>query len=136
MTQEHPCGALPVSGAHFNVWYCHHHQAYFADLDVVSQTADGELISHMFVSTQFGPFDSSTDVLEWLILQSGVIARMPTALDQMPTRYVLPPPATVPPGSPGGTEASNNPESGREPGSEHLRASVNHPSLWSGGPDA
>jgi hypothetical protein len=77
MATQHPCGELPVSGFHLDVWYCAHHQAFWAQAH--STTEDGETPPQELGRTtqQFGPFDSDQDVTNWAQRQLAPIKRLP-----------------------------------------------------------
>ncbi len=65
MNPLHPCGNLPVSGLTLSVWYCHHHQAYFAIRSRYTQTNDVDLVSDEYDRIEWGPFDTWDDVVDW-----------------------------------------------------------------------
>jgi hypothetical protein len=64
---HHPCGALPVVGMTINVWYCVHHQAWFASSSAYRQRSDEDI---EFVGeprrVEFGPFDDRADLEAWM----------------------------------------------------------------------
>jgi hypothetical protein len=63
---SHPCGALPVSGFSLGVWYCHHHQAFFAHASGYEERAKGVLDPTLAAAVEFGPFDTLEDVHGWI----------------------------------------------------------------------
>lgn len=62
---HHPCGNLPVTGLSVSLWYCHHHQAWWACVDEYLQDR-GDPEYESCRATQFGPFDSTEDVFIWV----------------------------------------------------------------------
>lgn len=75
---DHPCGGLPISQWHVTVWYCHHHQAYFASSGSFDDTGADELQHRSYQSVEFGPFDNSTDVQHWVQSQLPGVRKIAT----------------------------------------------------------
>jgi len=66
MPTDHPCGALPVHGWNLSLWWCVHHQAYWATAMSYVQNDDEDLLVTHGRSLSFGPFDTLADVERWL----------------------------------------------------------------------
>lgn len=79
---EHSC-TIGMANSHLSisVWYCQHHQAFWASAHTHSVDADGNMTGHTADSIEFGPFDSSTDVVEWLEYRARRVHALPTLLD-------------------------------------------------------
>ncbi len=76
MTQ-HPCGALPVAGLSLSVWYCQHHQAWWASAMTYDQQTDGEPVVRHAHSYSWGPFDTAEDVQRWLAKRVEEVPTLP-----------------------------------------------------------
>lgn len=76
------------------IWFCHHHQAYFANHSTYTETGSGGPIEHTSDYVTFGPFDSSTDVLQWLDSNRAAIETMATLADLARARDTHPSRAT------------------------------------------
>jgi len=63
---HHPCGSLPVSGLSLGVWYCHHHQAFFATMMVYTERDGDEPERVAGGNVEWGPFDTPEDVQRWI----------------------------------------------------------------------
>lgn len=64
---KHPCGALPVVGWSLIVWWCVHHQAWWATAYWTNQTDDGRTLDFEAQSSvEFGPFDDRADIETWM----------------------------------------------------------------------
>ncbi len=62
-----PCGSLPVVHLNVSAHFCEHHMAYSANVGIHRQV-DGEQFETILERhATFGPFDSWSDVAEWLI---------------------------------------------------------------------
>lgn len=79
---HHPCGTLPVVGWALTVWWCVHHQAWWASAYWYDQRDDGEHLEFARRSAvEFGPFDDRADIERWMagewldFLNSSVRAR-------------------------------------------------------------
>ncbi len=65
-TDSHPCGSLPISGLCISVWYCHHHQAYFASRSRYTQRSNDMPETQEYTHREWGPFDTWEDVTDWV----------------------------------------------------------------------
>lgn len=64
---DHPCGAVPISQWHTTVWYCHEHERWFAACGGFTDTgAEHPMSTTKYSTTEFGPFDTVTDVQHWV----------------------------------------------------------------------
>lgn len=86
MSGIHPCGNVPVSAFHITVWYCHYHQAYFAAHQTTHEDGGGDVQIVGCGTREFGPFDSCTDVGDWLDSWTDAIGLLPTAGEHVPLR--------------------------------------------------
>ncbi len=66
---KHPCGALPVRSFLLSVWYCDHHQAFFAHAGHYVEDGTGPLDFTEQALVEFGPFDDLPTVHAWIRAQ-------------------------------------------------------------------
>ena len=66
----------PRSVATIAVTYCHDHARWYAAVTVEGHTVGGQTIVMSSGSHAFGPFDSSTEVGQWLSSQQRVTKAM------------------------------------------------------------
>lgn len=69
------CASLPISRLSVTIWYCAHHQGYFAMYDLSVQNADESQAVEQ-TSESFGPFYTATDVLEWYMNHGAAVPRL------------------------------------------------------------
>lgn len=64
---HHPCGSLPVHGWNLGVYWCEHHQTFFAHAGSYVQRGDGaEPTDHTASTLDLGPFDDVEAVQSWM----------------------------------------------------------------------
>ena len=83
-SMSHPCGSLPVRGWNLSLWWCEHHQAYWATATSYRQHADDEPMDVEHRGAEFGPFDTPEDVERWLQQAWSAWKRAPLPSPVMP----------------------------------------------------
>lgn len=67
MHQDHPCGAVPVSGINLSAWWCWHHQCWYLAASSYTQTGADAIEDAPYWALSLGPFDGATDVARELL---------------------------------------------------------------------
>ena len=83
-TPSHPCGSLPVRGWTLSLWWCEHHQAYWAAATSYRQDRADTFLDTDHERVEFGPFDSPEDVERWLQTRWSAWKRAPLPSPGMP----------------------------------------------------
>lgn len=66
MCGTHLCPDLPQTTVTYAVSYCHQSQRWHGLVCSHTTLSDGETIHHGSLTREFGPFDGSLDVAQWM----------------------------------------------------------------------